>query len=179
MKNDTLAYGYSLVELMVTLIIMGIIVSLALPSFIQWRGKVEANRIKTIMETTLRQAKAESFISRNNVLLCLTNLAGQCDKNGDNQLLLFLDKDTDKHYDIATDRLIHQQHLSLDYGTVHLRAGRRHHVKFFGDTGKPRGHFGHIKYCPDSLKSDLTYQISFNQQGIIKYKPNRSHNSGC
>ncbi|MFP3409245.1 hypothetical protein SB757_32000, partial [Pseudomonas sp. SIMBA_065] len=84
--------------------------------------------------------------------------------------LLFVDKNNNKHFDSQVDTLLTQQSLNLKYSTVKLRVGgRRHYTKFWGDSGRPRGHFGHIKYCPTSSYNKSMYQISFNQSGIVKH----------
>lgn len=172
--------GTTLPELMVTLAILVIITSLAIPNIYSWRSKMEARRIKSLLFSSLRQAKSESFVTRKNTLFCLSDGDGRCNKNSGKELILFEDNDNNKHFDSLTDRLILKESLKLKYGKVKLRVSAgRNHIKFFGDTGKPRGHFGHIKYCPLSLDPNLMFQVSFSQVGLIRYKPHHSHNSGC
>ena len=76
--------------------------------------------------------------------------------------------------------LINQQSLNLKYSTLSLRVGnRRNYTKFWGDSGTPRGHFGHIKYCPTVAYNKAMYLISFNQSGIVKQKLNENHPTHC
>ncbi len=171
--------GYNLVELMVTVTILAIIATIAAPAIVDQLASMEATRIKNQLESTLKIAKAESLIRRQNLLVCLSGAGGRCNKNSDKNLLLFVDKNNNKVFDTSTDYLLSKQSLNPKYGTLHLRAGKRHYVKFYGDTGKPRGHFGHIKYCPSPTYNQAMYQISFNQNGNIKYKPNNTHPTGC
>jgi len=171
--------GYNLVELMVTVTILAIIATIAAPAIVDQLASMEATRIKNQLESTLKISKAESLIRRQNLLVCLSGAGGRCNKNSDKNLLLFVDKNNNKVFDTSTDYLLSKQSLNPKYGTLHLRAGKRHYVKFYGDTGKPRGHFGHIKYCPSPTYNQAMYQISFNQNGNIKYKPNNTHPTGC
>ncbi|WP_082637957.1 GspH/FimT family pseudopilin [Psychrobacter sp. ENNN9_III] len=171
--------GFNLVELIVTVAILAIIATIAAPAIVDQLASMEAKRIKNQLESTLKIAKAESFIRRQNLLVCLSDAGGRCNKNSDKNLLLFVDKNNNKVFDTSTDYLLSKQSLNPKYGTLHLRAGKRHYVKFYGDTGKPRGHFGHIKYCPSPTYSQAMYQISFNQNGNITYKPNDRHPTGC
>jgi len=174
------SHGFTLVELIVTTMVLGIIAAIAAPSILKHLARMEAQRIKHQLENTLSLAKAESYISRQDVLVCLSNDAQQCHRNSDKTLLLFVDKNNNKHFDSQVDTLLTQQSLNLKYSTVKLRVGgKRHYTKFWGDSGKPRGHFGHIKYCPTSSYNESMYQISFNQSGIIKHKLNADHPTKC
>jgi len=172
--------GFTLVELTVTTMVLGIIAAIAAPSILTHLARMEAQRVKHQLENTLSLAKAESYISRQDVLICLSNDAQQCHRNSDKTLLLFVDKNNNKHFDSQVDTLLTQQSLNLRYSTVKLRVGgRRHYTKFWGDSGRPRGHFGHIKYCPTSSYNKSMYQISFNQSGIVKHKLNVDHPTKC
>ncbi|QOD13103.1 GspH/FimT family pseudopilin [Psychrobacter sp. 28M-43] len=172
--------GFTLVELTLTTMVLGIIAAIAAPSILTHLARMEAQRVKHQLENTLSLAKAESYISRQDVLVCLSNDAQQCHRNSDKTLLLFVDKNNNKHFDPQVDTLLTQQSLDLKYSTVKLRVGgRRHYTKFWGDSGRPRGHFGHIKYCPTSSYNKSMYQISFNQSGIVKHKLNVDHPTKC
>jgi len=178
--NAKQSNGFTLVELAVTTMVLGIIAAIAAPSILTHLARMEAQRVKYQLENTLSLAKAESYISRQDVLVCLSNDAQQCHRNSDKTLLLFVDKNNNKHFDSQVDTLLTQQSLNLRYSTVKLRVGgRRHYTKFWGDSGRPRGHFGHIKYCPTSSYNKSMYQISFNQSGIVKHKLNADHPTKC
>ncbi|MEH6768185.1 GspH/FimT family pseudopilin [Psychrobacter sp.] len=185
LQNDNIlnakqSNGFTLVELTVTTMVLGIIAAIAAPSILTHLARMEAQRVKHQLESTLSLAKAESYISRQDVLVCLSNDAQQCHRNSDKTLLLFVDKNNNKHFDSQVDTLLTQQSLNLRYSTVKLRVGgRRHYTKFWGDSGRPRGHFGHIKYCPTSSYNKSMYQISFNQSGIVKHKLNVDHPTKC
>lgn len=173
-------HGFNLVELIVTVTIMAIIAMIAAPSILTQLAKMEAKRIKNQIDNTLTLAKAESYIRRQDLLVCLSNSGGLCHRDAYEKLLLFLDKNHNNNFDVGVDDLLEEQSLNPKYGTLYLRVGNnRHYTKFWGDSGKPRGHFGHIKYCPTSTYNQTMYQISFNQGGFITYKPNESHPTEC
>lgn len=171
--------AFTLVELIVTIAVLAIIATLATPFLLTQLAAMEAKRIRYGISSTLSVAKAESLIRRQNLLVCLSDDSSTCNKNSDSVLLLFADNNDDKRFDADADLLLSRQPLDPKYGTLHLRAGGRHHIKFFGDTGTPRGHFGHIKYCPSSTYNNAKYQVSFNNVGIIRYKPNSRHPTDC
>jgi len=172
--------GFNLAELIITIAILAIIATIAAPAILNQLASMEAKRIKNQLETTLKIAKAESFIRRQNLLVCLSNSGGRCHRDSYKKLLLFVDNNDNKHFDVQVDVLLKEESLNPKYSTLSLRVGnKRHYTKFSGDSGKPRGHFGHIKYCPSSTYSQAMYQISFNQGGIIRYKPNDIHPTDC
>ena len=173
-------HGFNLVELIITIAILAIILTIATPYILTQLASMEARRIASQIDTSLTLAKAESLIRRQDILVCLSNGGGLCHRDSFKKLLLFSDKNNNNNFDAGTDDLLEEQALNLKYSTVYLRVGNnRHYTKFWGDSGSPRGHFGHIKYCPTSTYNHTMYQISFNQTGGITYKPNESYPTGC
>ncbi len=171
--------AFTLIELIITIAIIAIIAAIATPYIITQLAAAEAKRMRYSISNTLSLAKAESLIRRQNLLVCLSDDSSTCDKNSNSVLILFADNDDNKNFDADVDLLLNVQELNPKYATLHLRASGRNHIKFFGDTGMPRGHFGHIKYCPSSTYNNAKYQVSFSQVGIIRYKPNSSHPTDC
>ena len=172
--------GFTLIELIVTVTILAIIAMIATPYILEQLSRMEARRIAVQIESTLTLAKAESLIRRQDLLVCLSNSGGRCHRDSYKELLIFSDKNSNKHFDIGLDDLLERQSLNPKYSTLYLRVGNnRHYTKFWGDSGSPRGHFGHIKYCPTSTYNRTMYQISFSQIGRITYKPHENHPTGC
>lgn len=171
--------GFTLIELIVTIAVLAIITMIATPAILTQLAHMEAKRIRYDITDTLKLAKAESLIRHQNLLVCLSDGSGRCNKNSNTKLLLFVDKNDNQYFDSGIDNLLEEQTLNPKYGTLHLRAGRRRYIKFYGDSGMPRGHFGHFKYCPNSTYSQEMYQISFSQGAKITFKPNDSHPTGC
>lgn len=172
--------GFTLVELMITVSVLVIIITIAAPSIQTQLASMEAKRIKGQLENSLALAKAESYIRKENVLVCLSDAGGRCHRDGEKTLLAFIDKSGTRNYDAQEDLLIIQQSLNPKYSTLSLRVGnKRHYTKFWGDSGTPRGHFGHIKYCPIVDYNKAIYLVSFNQAGIVKQKLNANHPTEC
>ena len=176
-KNER---GFTLVEVIVTIAVLAILTMIATPYILEQLARMEAKRIESQIRNTLTLAKAESYIRRQDLLVCLSNNGAICDRDSYKQLLLFSDKNNNKNFDLGVDDLLEQQALEPKYSTLYLRVGdKRHYTKFWGDSGKPRGHFGHFKYCPTSTYNHTMYQISFSQGGRVTYKPNASHPTDC
>nr|WP_264629458.1 GspH/FimT family pseudopilin [Psychrobacter aquaticus] len=172
--------GFTLVELMVMLTVLTIIITMATPTIQKQLASMEAKRVKSQLENTLTLAKAESYTRRENVLVCLSDTGGHCHRDGNNALLLFIDKNDNNDFDAEIDSLLTQISLNLKYSQLSLRVGnKRHYTKFWGNSGTPRGHFGHIKYCPTVAYNTAMYLISFSQMGIVKQKLNENHPTQC
>ena len=163
--------GFTLVELLITVSILTVLITLAAPSVSNMLAAQEAKNIRQAIENGIREAKAESLSRRHNVLLCLTDSAGHCNKDGKDKLLLFIDNDDDKGFDAAKDTLIKERALIPKYATTHLRASGRNYIRFSGDSGTPRGFMGHIKYCPLANRTQQKYKVSFSIAGKVSYKP--------
>ena len=178
--NANHSSGFTLVEFIVTITILAILITIATPYFIDFLQHSEAKDIDNKITTAIRTAKIESFTRHQFVIMCLANINNECDRNAINRLIVFSDKNDNHHYDANHDSLFLVQLLNLDYGHTYLRVGsKRHYVKFFGDTGLPRGHFGHIKYCPNSVANLNKYRISFNKLGGVKFKPDVDNSTDC
>lgn len=171
--------GFTLIELLLTLLLLITLTSIARPSFLNTLKRWEAQEVRNQIANAFRTAKAQSFMQRQDSILCLADANYHCHKQAKEYLLIFTDGDNNHLFDPAINKLLLKQPLNLDYGRLYLRAGRRHYIKFFGDSGLPRGHFGHIKYCPNDHLTRNMYQISLNQQGNHRFKPYSVKKTGC
>lgn len=171
--------GFTLIELLLTLVLLITLTSIAVPSFLGALKHWEAKEVRNQITNAFRTAKAKSFMQRQNSILCLADANYVCHNQAKEYLLIFTDSDKNHQFDQDINQLILKQPLNLNYGRVYLRAGRRHYVKFYGDSGLPRGHFGHIKYCSNDHLTHNMYQISLNQQGNYRFKPYSVKKTGC
>ncbi len=172
--------GFTLVELMVTVSIIGIIVAIAYPNFQQMLYKMEAKRLQNIIETTINQAKATSYMHHKQVFMCFLDKLGKCNRNGNQQLILFFDKNSNNKFDPNIDKLINANKLQLKYAKTYFRVSLgRHYSRFSADTGMPRGFFGRIEYCPLADNNLNKYKMTFNQLGIIRFKANSLERTKC
>lgn len=157
--------GFTLIEMLVTLTILAVISVFAYPLFTNQLTNIEASKVKRMVVTTLKEAKASSYAYRTNVLVCFLDENNRCQKMGNQRLVSFYDNNHNKKYDMNTDSLITSNPLSLKYGKLRLQAGSRDYIRFAAETGMPRGHFGNIKYCTNQKRMIQQFKITFNQTG--------------
>ena len=104
-KNER---GFTLVELIVTIAVLVIITMIATPYILEQLARMEAKRIESQIRNTLTLAKAESYIRRQDLLVCLSNSGGLCHRDSYKQLLLFSDKNNNKNFDLGVDDLLEE-----------------------------------------------------------------------
>lgn len=89
--------GFTLVELLVTVAIVGIFASIALPSFSKMIEKNRVNTATNELVSNLLLARSEALKRSNNVTLCPSDNQTSCASNGDYSKgwIVFLDCDDD------------------------------------------------------------------------------------
>ncbi len=97
MNNHKNNSGFTLIELMVTVAIVGIFASIALPSF---SNLIESNRISTAtneLVSNLHFARSEALKRRNTVTVCPSSNQESCNNNSDFSTgwIVFVDCDDD------------------------------------------------------------------------------------
>lgn len=74
--------GFTLIELMITIVILAILISLAVPSF---NSVIQGNRTLTLndeLSTAIQLARSEALKRRKNVIICRSNAAGNACEDG-------------------------------------------------------------------------------------------------
>ncbi|UNU72819.1 GspH/FimT family pseudopilin [Moraxella nasovis] len=170
--------GYSLLEIMVVLFVIAIIALFAYPAYDGIMAKVEAQNVQHHAQEALRLAKVEALLQKSDVIVCYSPDGDICRKNAQEYIIVFVDKNRNNKLD-KKDYLVSREYLGLSYGRIQMNVSlRRDFIKFMGDNAKPRGHFGHIKYC--SFANDkYSYQVVINAHGIVSYKWGKYENIGC
>lgn len=170
--------GFTLIELMMALLLLVILSLFAYPTIKEQLAKNEANRTYRILNMSFKQGKTVSYANKKTVSFCLVNKSGNCTNQQGKAVILFYDINHSKNYEKAVDTLLQRHDLNLTYGHVELKAGNRHLIQFWQNTGANRGYFGHIKYC-STVNDVYSFQLSFSQTGRITYKSNTEYTTGC
>ena len=84
MQASKRQYGYNLVELVVIMAIVGIMASIAVPSYVSIVRSIKFNSVSSAVSASLQQAKSEAIKLNRRVLVCASNAAGTDCQNATN-----------------------------------------------------------------------------------------------
>ncbi|WP_351088441.1 GspH/FimT family pseudopilin [Shewanella sp. S1-49-MNA-CIBAN-0167] len=156
------AKGFSLIELIVTMLIATLISLIAIPSFTALIEQVRASsNIKVIQQTIqLGRNMAISYGSRVTICPLVDNL---CSSDWSIGLSVFIDHGQKNQLD-ARDRLLQQtspfhENDYIDYNRPAIR---------FQPDGLASGTNGTLTYCPGSVDSPYSKAVIVNQAGRVR-----------
>jgi len=161
--------AFSLIELLITLTLLALLASIALPNF---SGLVERNRIKALrnlLQTQINHARASSVLHNRDVVVCGSSDGQNCDNRWDTGWLL--------HFS-DTEELLSQHRLSTQ---DRLRwAGFNKKIRFHGNGTAPGGN-GRFYFCNN--QNEVVLQMVLNRQGRLRrvsgLEPDQSESIGC
>ncbi|MFL1732796.1 GspH/FimT family pseudopilin [Moraxella oculi] len=170
--------GFTLFELMLVLVIVAVLIFFAQPFYWGIMQRVESHAIRRHIHDAIRLAKVESRIRNKDVLICIMS-DDVCHRNAQGSLIVFVDMNKNNKYD-NKDIIVSKERLSLKYGIISVNASaNRDYMKFMGDTGRPRGNFGHIKYCNVLKQEYHSFQVVVNMHGLVSEKRGDRLDIGC
>ena len=179
MKNETQKEtGFTLVELMITLVILVILITLAAPSFVDL---IRSNRIATqtnLFTTALALARSEA-VSRNlSVYVCKSNTGKTCDSgaNWEDGWIVFADADFDGTLDVNSEEIRIFEGLATGY-TLRNASVFTNWVRYMsegnatGTTGLPvysnTANTEMFRLCPDNADTTKARQINIIPSGRV------------
>lgn len=160
--------AFTLVELLVVISVVAIIALIAYPSVMNLLYGIESRRVEASFIAGLREARTQSFIHKKDVVICTVDAYGVCRRGADTRLILFYDNNKNNKKD-EEDTVISQSAWRLKYGDILLRtSASRDYIRYMGDTSKPRGHIGHLRYCSVSKNPQHSFKVIVNMQGGVR-----------
>lgn len=172
--------GFTLVEMLVVMVILGVISMIAVPNFMNQLKHMESKNTANHIKTFLVNAKQDAIIYQNILTICLADHLQNCVRSQGQNLISFTDKNHNRNFDKGIDILRSSVFLKQHFGDVHLGGAlRRRYVDFKPHNGSPIGHMGHIRYCPKDNNTNNTFKVSFSKTGMIKLKFHKDEKVDC
>ena len=138
--------GFTLVELVVTLLILSVLVSLAIPSFAHMIRRAEANGETERILNLLALARSESIKRSRVVTLCKSSDLVECGGEWQDGWMLFVDGDKDGSLD-DDDEVLTTGRVEQDFILSYRAFGSFKHLRFT-PMGFTLSHNGTFKLCP-------------------------------
>lgn len=171
--------AFTLIEMLVVIAIVAIMAVIAYPYFMEWLYAIEAKRVEHLFVQGLKEARAQSYITKKDVVICTINEAGQCSRGANTMLILFHDENRNNKKDEA-DTLIYQSAWWIKHGEITLNTSlSRDYIRYMGDTSRPRGHIGHLRYCSVSDNKRLSFKVIVNMYGNVRVEREELVEVGC
>jgi type IV fimbrial biogenesis protein FimT len=139
--------GLTLVELMITLVILSILISIAVPSFAHMRKRAEANGETNRILSLLALARSESIKRSQVVTLCKSSDHAECGGDWQGGWVLFVDNNKDGRRDEGEELLTSGQ-MERGYQLSYRAFGSFNHLRFT-PMGFTLSHNGTFKLCPE------------------------------
>ncbi|USE82718.1 GspH/FimT family pseudopilin [Acinetobacter tibetensis] len=155
--------AYTLVELAITILVLSILVTLALPYYHEMKANQERRTIFRQVVGSIQLAKQHAAIHHTNVVMCSSQDMQNCkEAMWEQGFILFLDSNQNRQLDL-NETLITQERTDLSYGTLNWR-GTLHFssLNFMAEDGLPIGSNGSFYYCSSTVKH---MKIILNKMG--------------
>ena len=139
-------FGLTLVELLITLLVSALLVSIAVPSFTHLVKRSKANGETSKILSVLALARSESIKRSRVVTLCKTPDQAECGGDWQDGWILFVDKDKDGRRDEG-EELLTGGRMEQGFKVSYRAFGSFNHLRFT-PMGFTLSHNGTFKICP-------------------------------
>ena len=140
--------GITLLELLITLILIGILVVIATPYFSHLFAKLEAKKTASSLRTVVSYAKHNAYLKRDRLVICGSVDGISCNKAAwSNSLLVFKDNKNKNRLRESNEEIVQRIDLNLKHGQLSWKGAGDQNTIFHADSGLPRGGNGTFKYC--------------------------------
>ena len=158
--------AFTLVELAITVLVLSILISLALPYYHQIKANQERSAIFRQISTNILLAKQQAVIHHKNVVICSTQDMQTCQEAMWNRgFLVFIDTNKNRQINL-NEVVISTESTNLEYGTLNWRGTLRFpSLNFLAEHGLPIGSNGSFYYCSTSIKN---MKIILNKMGHLR-----------
>ena len=161
--------AFSLVELLVTTALIGILATIAAPSIQQMQQYYERVKAERITQQLLQEGRNIAFSLRQRIIICASETGQQCTPNRwQKGMLMFHDVNLDNIYTAEVDQVVRFEPLNLKYGTWQWIGGAKFtsFVRFEHTSGMPHASFGSFHYC--DFEQQHPFKLVMRNTGVLR-----------
>ena len=144
--------GFTLTEMVVTVTILSIIVTFAIPAFHHLLASWESNQTIRILTMNIQKAKTDAQIHHKNVIICPSQDLESCHNDWNTGFISFIDSNKNRQRDNHA-ALFFASALNHKYGSLSYRdfSSSPRYIVFQQENGLPFASNGSFIYCSNSL----------------------------
>jgi type IV fimbrial biogenesis protein FimT len=163
-----LANAFTLIELLITLLIMSILLAVGLPSFSSFVEAKKSNITITRVKQAVEIAKVSAIVNGRIVTLCKSLDGEKCGGAWEDGIIAFTDSNADRTIN-QDDKLIRYFTFPEAEGSIHWRAFQNRQYLQITSQGFTRFQNGNFTYCPFNKKNYLARQLVINRTARTRY----------
>ena len=167
--------GFSLLDLLVTIAIIGIVSSIAAPSFSRLSQSVAARHAVFSMADCLAKARELAVLREKNLTVCVFDAQQKCARQWSEGIIaLFIDSNSNALFDTG-DELIYQAEWPAQGGTMQWKNWRNQKTLVYQPDGSIASN-GSLTYCPQTDYPDLRRAIIISKPGRVRLSQDANKN---
>jgi len=161
--------GFTLPELVITLVVLAILITIAYPGWSTTIERYRAQRLQSELRTLFNSARMTAVHESSLVTICPLNAANVCSNDWNARISVFLDPD--KSRSLSSHNHLIRFSETVDGGNLQASSsghGERRYFQYNSD-GTVRGTIGHLRWCSHSATPETAFQLRLNFGGRIRW----------
>lgn len=161
--------AFTLIELMITLVIAGVLMSVAVPAMKNFLGRNKARHEIQQLSMALRSARSHAIFHQQAVIVCPKDRSGKCHKNWNRDIHVFIDSNNNRKYDNDERILTIIKAVNKSFS---LRSFPRNMLRF---TYRGFSNTGSLTYCANTHPIQSVVMI-FSRMGRMRPGNDKNNN---
>lgn len=159
--------GYTLIESIITLSIVAILASLAIPSFASAMRSIQSQTVIQSVAAAYQLARSSAISSRQPVVFCATTNQQACGTDWTQGAMVFADPDNDRRRD-EDEKLLAVLEPTEPGSQLVIRAALNKRYLRFMDNGMLENTAGSFIYCPPGGVARHARNLIFSRNGRLR-----------